>query len=65
MKRNYQTPAICVVRIQQSNIICASEVKTVSSNANLIYRGASSTDGNPEARVKDAGYSVWDDDWAE
>ena len=61
MKRNYQTPTMCVVRIQQSNIICASEVKTVSSNADIEYGGA----GNGSARVKDAGYSVWDDDWAE
>lgn len=64
MKRNYQTPAMRVVRIQQSNIICQSRVTTAGGNANLIYRGASSTDGNPEARVKDGGYSVWDEDWA-
>ena len=65
MKRNYQTPAMCVVRIQQSNIICLSQVTTLTNNAGISNQGASSSGGNPEARVKDAGYSVWDDDWAE
>ena len=51
-------------RIQHSSI-CVSDVRTVSGNASINYRGASSLDSNLEACVKDTDYSVWDDDWAE
>lgn len=68
MKRNYQTPTLCVVKLQHFNNIMqlTSSVKSISSNAaGLDYGGASSAEnvGSINARVKGESYNVWDDDW--
>ena len=60
MKQVYQKPAMCVVRIQQTHIICQSVTGT-DGNALMNYRGR----GNGESRVKGQGDDDWYEDWEE
>ncbi|MCR4919722.1 MAG: hypothetical protein K5928_07940 [Prevotella sp.] len=59
MKKTYSTPTIEVVKLQQQGIICASDVTSVSGNADLNYGG----DGSGSARARSYGGSDWDDEW--
>ena len=55
-KKVYMTPAVQVLHIEESSIICAS-VNKVESNVNMNYRGG----GNGAARTRQQG--IWGDDW--
>ena len=57
-KKAYMKPAVQVLHIEESSIICAS-VDKVESNANMNYRGGSSG----AARTRQQG--IWGDDWKE
>ena len=57
-KKVYMTPAVQVLHIEESSIICAS-VDKVESNVNMKYRGG----GNGAARTRQQG--IWGDDWKE
>ena len=62
MKHNYQTPAICVVRVQQSSIICTSSIRDAETNVGIGYGGSSANDDSGQgARVK--GNTVDWDEW--
>ena len=60
MKKKYMKPTIMVVKLQQQSIICASDVKSFNSNADLDYGGG----GSVPARARSYGGSDWDD-WDE
>ena len=60
MKKTYSTPTIEVVKLQQQGIICASDVKSFSSNADLDYGGG----GSGPARARSYRGIDWDD-WDE
>ena len=60
MKRVYQRPVLRVVKIHQTHIICASQVNSVSSNADVDYGGG----GFGPARARQHGGIDWDD-WDE
>ena len=60
MKKNYQQPAMCTVRIQHQSMVC-STIQHVSSNAGMNYGGGSSLTG----RVRSDNGFDWDDDWSE
>jgi hypothetical protein len=42
MKKNYIQPALRVVKIQQSSIICSSPVNSIDGNAGMNYGGGGS-----------------------
>ena len=48
-----------VVTLQQHSIICASDVTSVSSNADLDYDGG----GSGPARARSHSGIDWDDEW--
>ena len=58
-KKAYQKPALWVVKIEQAHIICASDVTSVNSNADLDYGGG----GSGPARARSHGGIDWDDEW--
>ena len=59
-KQAYQKPALRVVKIQQTSIICTSNsVSSVNSNADLNYGGG----GSGPARARSHGGIDWDDEW--
>ena len=60
MKKKYMKPTMMVVTLQQQSIICASDVTSVSGNADLNYGGG----GSGTARSRSHGGSDWDD-WDE
>ena len=55
MKKNYIQPALRVVKVQKTHVICASEFNTVNTNLSggetFDYGGG----GNQNARTKDRG----------
>ena len=57
MKKTYSTPTIEVVKLQQHGIICTSDVRRVSGNADLNYYGG----GTGPARVRYHNPVEWDD----
>ena len=64
MKKSYLHPATIVVRVGIEQMVAESVhsvCTNLGSNATISYGGGS----NGAARVKDAGYSVWDEDWSE
>lgn len=56
MKKKYMKPTMMMDTLQQESIICASDVTSVSSNADLDYDGGGS--GTARARSFDG----WGDD---
>ena len=61
MKKDYQKPAMCIVRIQHQSMVCSSVRSLSSGNTGITYGGA----GTGSARVRsDSGFD-WDDDWDE
>ena len=48
-----------VVTLQQQSIICASDVTSVTGNADLDYGGG----GSGPARARSYGGIDWDDEW--
>ena len=62
MKKTYIIPSMIVVRLQHQSIICDS-MHGADGNANLNYRGGSSTDdGGSYARTKESS-GAWDEEW--
>ncbi|MBO7120645.1 MAG: hypothetical protein J6W03_10055 [Bacteroidaceae bacterium] len=60
MKKTYLKPTSTVVKLQQTGIICTSDVRSVNSNADIDYGGGGSGSG----RVKGiSDYNVWDEEW--
>lgn len=58
-KKTYQQPRLHIVRIHQAQIICASDVTSVSSNADLDYYGG----GSEPARARQNSGTDWDNEW--
>ena len=61
MKKQYMKPTMMVAEIQQTAMICGSEVTKASGNADLEYAGAGDGDqvgGAPRSRQ----HNVWDED---
>ena len=59
MKQVYLKPALWVVEIQQSHIICDSDWGVINPGDPNQPAGAKSNSWDNE------GYNVWDDDWSE
>ena len=59
MKKKYMKPTMMVVTLQQQSIICASDVTSVTGNADLDYGGG----GSGPARARSYGGIDWDDEW--
>ena len=60
MKRIYQKPVLRVVKIQQTHIICASQVTSVNGNGDMDFGGG----GSGPARARQHG-GIGLDDWDE
>ena len=59
MKKNYSKPAMRVVRIQQTKMLCGSIRSVESGDAGIGYDGG----GSGPARARSFG--GWDDEWDE
>ena len=57
MKATYQKPAMVAVKLQQCHVLATSEVRNVSSNADIILGGA----GDGPVHVKES--NLWDEEW--
>ena len=60
MKKKYMKPTMMVVTLQQQSIICASDVTSVSSDADIDFGGGG---GSEPARARSYGGIDWDDEW--
>ena len=62
MKKQYMKPAMMVAEIQQTAMICGSEVTKASGNADLGYAGAG--DGTEEhgGAPRSRQHNVWDEE---
>jgi hypothetical protein len=63
IKKAYEKPETKVMRIQQAQIICFSNVKStgLDDGESLNYSGGS---GNAsDAMVRGSSYNVWDEAW--
>jgi hypothetical protein len=61
MKKNYIQPTLWVVKIQQTNIICASTVTSVSTN--LTGGDAFNYGGGGSGTARGRNFDDWGDDW--
>lgn len=62
MKKKYLSPNMTVVKLQQQNIICTSDVESVQSNVGLDLGGASSNNTGGIVRTRE-NTNVWDEEW--
>ena len=62
MKKQYMKPTMMVAEIQQTAMICGSEVTKASGNAGLGYEGAG--DGTEEhgGAPRSRQHNVWDEE---
>ena len=63
MKKNYQQPAMQVVKINTSRqFLDVSQLSSVSGNAGFTYGGGGDGTGDSTPRTKELG-SIWDEEW--
>jgi hypothetical protein len=63
MKKNYQIPALRIVNVQQTNMVCASQgiVRDVSSSEGFTIGGASSNSPTPVV-ARGRSNDIWEDE---
>jgi len=68
MKKNYQIPALRIVNVQQTNMVCASQGGTVSTvNSNLgdtdgFHFGGASSDSPTPVVARGRSNDIWEDE---